>query len=266
MKIQLLSDLHLEFKALTLSDSEADAIVLAGDIDIGTKGLDWARATFPDKPIIYVLGNHEYYRHTYPKLVREFLAAAKDTNVHVLENQALTLGDVTFHGATLWTDFELFGDPRIAGHECQQSMTDFKKIRREPGYSKLRSIDVALIHKRSLAWLKESVAQSTSRHNVIVTHHAPSLQSVPAHYKDDMLTAAYASNLKQIITDLAPDAWLHGHLHNSSDYWIKNCRVVCNPRGYPHECNPDFDPALLIEVGQQLAEISGGRGGVLPMG
>jgi len=251
LKIQLLSDLHLEFKALKLPSSEADVIVLAGDIDIGSKGLGWARTTFPDKPVIYVLGNHEYYRHTYPKLVREFLAAAQDTNVHVLENQAITLGDVAFHGATLWTDFELFGDPRIAGHECQQSMTDFQLIRREPGYSKLRSIDVALIHQRSLAWLKESVTQSTRRHNVIVTHHAPSLQSVSAGFKDDMLTAAYASNLEQVITDLAPDAWLHGHLHSSSDYWIQSCRVVCNPRGYPHEGNPDFDPTLLVEVGDE---------------
>lgn len=249
MKIQLLSDLHLELKALTLAGSEADVIVLAGDINIGTKGLEWARVTFPDKPVIYVLGNHEYYRHTYPKLVREFLAAAQDTNIHVLEDRAITLGDVTFHGATLWTDFELFGDPRIAGYECQQSLTDFKKIRREPRYSKLRSIDVALIHKQSLAWLKKSVTQSTSRHNVIVTHHAPSLQSVSASFKDDMLTAAYASNLEQIIAELAPDAWLHGHLHNSSDYWIRSCRVVCNPRGYPHECNPDFGPTLLIDVG-----------------
>lgn len=232
-----------------MPDSRADVIVLAGDIHVGTRGLDWARSTFTGKPVIYVLGNHEYYRHAYPKLARLLIAAAAGTHIHVLENRAVTLEGVTFHGATLWTDFELFGDPRIAGYACQQVMTDFKTIRRVPGYSRLRSLDAAMIHKESLTWLTESVTQSTSRHNVIVTHHAPSLRSVPDHYKEDIVTAAYASDLERLIDRLSPDAWLHGHIHSSSDYRIGQCRVVCNPRGYPRQMNPGFNPALEIEIG-----------------
>lgn len=250
MKVLLLSDLHLEFEEFPLEGTAADVVVLAGDIHAGKKALPWILSSFPDKPVIYVLGNHEYYGQAYPKLARELVAATEGSHIHVLENRAVTLGGVTFHGATLWTDFQLFGDPRIAGFECQQVMTDFKKIRREPRYAKLRSLDVAMIHQQSLAWLKDSVAGSKSLHNVVVSHHAPSLRSVPARLQEDVATAAYASHLDGLIAELAPDAWLHGHLHASSDYWIGGCRVVCNPRGYPGELNPGFDPALVIEVGR----------------
>lgn len=249
MKIRLLSDLHLEFEDRILEDSPADVVVLAGDIHIGKRGLAWIRSTFLKTPVIYVLGNHEYYGHTYPKLARDLAAATEGSNIHVLENRAVTLDGVTFHGTTLWTDFELFGDPRVAGHECQQIMTDFRKIRREPSYSKLRSLDAALIHKLSVRWLKESISGSTSRYNVVISHHAPSLRSVPAKLHDDMTTAAYASHLDGLIAEFNPDAWLHGHVHASSNYRIGNCRVVCNPGGYPGQVLPDFDPSMTIEIG-----------------
>lgn len=250
MRIRVLSDLHLEFASRNLDDLSSDVVVLAGDIHIGKKGLEWICSTFPKTPVIYVLGNHEYYRHSYPKLARELVAATQGSNIHVLENRAVTLDGVTFHGATLLTDFELFGEPRVAGYECQQVMTDFKKIRREPTYSKLRSLDVALMHQLSVRWLKESIASSNSRLNVVVSHHAPSLRSVPAHFHNDISTAAYASHLDGLVSDLAPEAWLHGHVHASSDYLIGACRVVCNPGGYPGQNIPGFDPNLEIEVGR----------------
>lgn len=249
VKVLLLSDLHLEFEEFSLGRAGADVVVLAGDIHAGKKALAWIRSNFPDTPVVYVLGNHEYYGKAHPKLARELVAATAGSHIHVLENRAVTLEGVTFHGATLWTDFQLFGDPRMAGFECQQVMTDFKKIRREPRYARLRSLDVALIHQQSVAWLRESFSGS-SRPNVVVSHHAPSLRSVPAQLHHEIATAAYASHLDGLIAELAPEAWLHGHLHASSDYRIGGCRVVCNPRGYPGELNPGFDPALLIEVGR----------------
>src|SRR5690606_38950499 len=103
---------------------------------------------------------------------------------------------IRFHGATLWTNFELFGDPRVAGYECQQKMNDFRRIRKEPSYSKLLARDVSGIHHRSLKWLGESLRCSDKAVNVVVTHHAPSLRSVPIHYQSDIVSAAYASNLE----------------------------------------------------------------------
>lgn len=146
MRIKILSDLHLEFEALNCDDHGADVVVLAGDIHVGTQGLEWAKASFTQAPVIYGLRNHEYYKQKYPSLVTRLKDLAKGTNITILENESLEVNDVVFHGCTLWTDFNLFGNPISAGYECQHVMNDFKKIRREPSYSKLRAINVAQIH------------------------------------------------------------------------------------------------------------------------
>lgn len=46
MRINLLSDLHNEFSPFTSEVLEADVVILAGDIDVKTRGLDWAKRTF----------------------------------------------------------------------------------------------------------------------------------------------------------------------------------------------------------------------------
>lgn len=248
MKIQLYSDLHLEFEAFESAYDKADVVVFAGDIEIGVKGIRWLNSIGIDKPIIYVLGNHEYYKNTYPSLLSKAKEEIAGSNIHLLENESINIDGVNFHGCTLWTDFELFGDPRIAGYECQQVMTDFKKIRKLPGYSKLRALDVSLIHHKSRQWLSDSLKSSTGP-NVVVTHHAPSVQSAPEKHKEDIVTSAYASNMEAFIKEHEPNIWLHGHMHNSSNYLVGSCRVVCNPRGYKGEFNPDFKHEMLIDVG-----------------
>jgi len=101
MRIHILSDLHLEFAPFQLVQSDADVIVLAGDIHTGANGFKWIRETFPKQQIIYVLGNHEFYGQKIPKLTEELKAVAVGTNIHVLENDAIEIGDVIFLGATL---------------------------------------------------------------------------------------------------------------------------------------------------------------------
>lgn len=248
MKVQILSDLHIEFEDFKTDFLNSDVVVLAGDIHLGTKGVEWALESIKDKPVLYILGNHEYYKQTYPKLTRKIREVIEGTNVILLENETIVVNGVTFHGATLWTDFELFGDPRIAGYECQQQMTDFEKIRKEPGYSKIRALDVSVIHKRSLRWLAKSITSSSTEQNIVVTHHGPSLLSVPEQYKQDIITAAYVSNLETFVEGYKPNLWVHGHLHNSSDYNISGCRVVCNPLGYPGERNRDFNSQFIVNV------------------
>ncbi|TQV76713.1 phosphoesterase [Aliikangiella marina] len=244
MKIHLLSDLHLEFHDFSYQDIGADVLVLAGDIHTKDRGVRWALNNIINRPVIYVLGNHEYYGKTYPKLLAELKKLTKHTNIHVLENEVLKVGHVNFLGCTLWTDFKLFGDPKIAGYHCQQKMNDYKKIKRLPNYSKLRSIDTAIIHKRSLDWLGKSLERHRGETNVVVTHHAPSIHSVPGDCRGDFTTAAYTSALDDFIKTHSPKFWLHGHLHNTSDYFIGESRILCNPRGYPDEENVQFDPGF----------------------
>jgi predicted phosphodiesterase len=109
MKIQVLSDLHLEFIPFQPLITDADVVVLAGDIHLGTEGLQWAKEIFTDKIVIYVLGNHEYYYHTTPTLIHQLRQLAIHSQVHVLENESIEIEGVKFFGCTLWTDFKLWG-------------------------------------------------------------------------------------------------------------------------------------------------------------
>ena len=249
MTIQIASDLHNEFGQLDFKIAKADLIILAGDVNVGMKGLDWLLSKNIETPIIYILGNHEYYSNAYPKLIGKLKTKAEGTNVRVMENEALTFNDVTFHCATLWTSFEIFGDPRIAGYEAQQKMNDYKKIRVAPAYSKLRSLDTHRIHHRTKLWLERSLDESKTLNNVVVTHHAPSTKSVPEHFRDDILSAAYASDLEPLILDKKPNLWIHGHIHQHSDYQIGDTRILCNPRGYPDEPQRGWKEKFTLEIG-----------------
>lgn len=248
MKIKVLSDLHHEFGSIDLSFDGVDVVVLAGDVNLGTKGIEWIKATIRHIPVIYVLGNHEYYKGTYPKTLGAIASAAEGTNVHVLENKAIVIGDITFHGATLWTDFALLGDSRTNGSICQERMSDYKLIRRDPSYSKLRSIDTFLIHKGSLAWLRTSLASTGTKKNIVVTHHAPSSRSIPEHFRGNVLSSAYASDLDDFINEFQPQYWIHGHVHVPIEYAIGSTTVLCNPHGYMHEPFNGFDKDRVIEV------------------
>ncbi|OYD93727.1 phosphoesterase [Nostoc sp. 'Peltigera membranacea cyanobiont' 210A] len=247
MKIHILSDLHLEFQPFNIPDMNTDIVVLAGDIDLRERGIKWAIQNIPNKPVIYVLGNHEYYGSAYPRLVEKLKDYSLGTNVHVLENDLVTIEGINFLGCTLWTDFKLFGEPRMAGVEASQVMNDYKKIRLSPQYSKLRTIDTALICKKSVNWLKNTLSGLSGK-TIIISHHAPSVKSIPFQYKEDILSAAYASNLDTLVEESGALLWIHGHIHNQLDYQIGLTRVICNPRGYPDEPNNCFNPGLSVEI------------------
>ncbi|MEG3860085.1 metallophosphoesterase [Microcoleus sp. herbarium12] len=248
MKIQILSDIHIEFQPFDITETDSDVIILAGDIHVGDKGVIWVLNNIQHKPVIYVLGNHEYYGNAYPKLITKLKDICKDTNIHLLENDLVSIKDVVFFGCTLWTDYELFGNASYAGLEASQRMTDYKKIRLSPSYSKFKSIHTTIIHRKSLCWLTKALEENKLSKTVIITHHAPSKKSIPAADEKDILSAAYASNLDGFVAKSGAKLWVHGHIHNQLDYKIASTRVICNPRGYPDEPNDCFDPELVIEI------------------
>ncbi len=248
MKIRLLSDLHIEFGAFEATSQGVDLVVLAGDLHLGTRGVEWIQEQRFSCPVIYVLGNHEHYGSTYPKLTRRLKAAAGGGDLFVLEKERLDLDGVAFHCTTLWSDFALFGNPWLAGNECQQYINDFRKIRLEKSYAKMTPVDAAALHRDALKWLGESLIGSAARTNVVVTHHAPLARSLPEKYTRELTAAAYASDLGTFIVAHHPDYWLHGHIHTPVRYTFEGCQVICNPRGYPGEESRDFDPGLIIEL------------------
>ena len=257
MRILILSDLHLEFSSFDIDAANADAIVLAGDIHLGTRGIPWIQAQCRDLPVIYVPGNHEFYKGEHSRVLRDLRAACAATpNIHLLDMDKITIGDVEFLGATLWTDFALY---RSTGHGglaaegyAAQGMSDFTgAIRFETHgvFRKLQPRDTIRMHIAARQWLNTELQVPTQRKRVVVTHHAPSERSVAPQYRGDRLTPAYASNLDALV-HLA-DLWIHGHMHESADYAVGKCRVICNPRGYAPKGrsaeNSAFNAGLTIQ-------------------
>ncbi|PUV24085.1 metallophosphoesterase [Sphingobacterium athyrii] len=248
MKIHIVSDLHREFGYNDFNLRVADVLVLAGDIDLGVKGIHWLKSLSLDIPIIYVLGNHEYYKGAYPKTLFKIQDAASNSNIHVLENESLEIDHVCFHGCTLWTDFSLNGNPAVYGSLCQNRMNDYKKIRLGDNYAKLRSIDTFKIHQTSRQWLEKSLSTSQAKHDIVVTHHAPSIQSLPTKYLDDPISAAYVSDMEDFIVKYQPSYWIHGHVHTPVNYKIGSTEIICNPHGYINEAYNGFNNNLIIEI------------------
>ena len=249
MKIHIISDLHLEFgSGDTIDMNCSDLLIIAGDLHTKTNGLKWLNDNI-EIPCIYVLGNHEYYKTSYPKNINKIKELANN-NIHVLENESIVIDNITFHGTTLWTDFMLFGSNKQMSCmlECEENMNDYKKIRKDPSYSKLKANDTYRIHKKSLEWLDESLSNSKTNKNVVITHHAPSIKSIPSKYLDDLTSSAYASNLEDFIVKHNPNYWIHGHIHEPIEYMINDCEVICNPHGYISDEYNGYDKNLIIDV------------------
>ncbi|HEX2080587.1 MAG TPA: metallophosphoesterase [Longimicrobium sp.] len=247
MRIHLLSDLHTEFVAFDPPQTDADVVVLAGDISTGTKGIALARTWFPDQPVLYVAGNHEYYRESIPRLNHKLRAAADGAGVHFMENRQLVIGGVRFLGCTLWTDFELFGERHTSMAAAQAAMNDFRLIRVDPAYRRFHPADARAIHHHSLKWLLERLDEPFDGATVVVTHHAPSLRSVHSAFREHPATPAYASDLEWLLDGRAA-LWVHGHTHLCVDYEIGGTRVASNQRGYPDDAVEGFDAGKILQV------------------
>lgn len=248
MRLRVLSDLHHEHFPnghRMLPTAEADVVVLAGDIHEHLQGLHWAREEFPDSEIIYVAGNHEFYHSDLPELVQAMRNLARALNIHFLEQDAVVVGNVRFLGATLWTDFQLYGDraSALAYEQADLLMPEFSSVDYfgQP-FTPAKSRE--LCHA-SCEWLAAELAQPFAGPTVVVTHHAPSPRSIPADYVGDALSPAFASNLDGLAERC--DLWIHGHVHACLDYRIGAARIVANPGGYPGEDN-GFDPCRVIDL------------------
>lgn len=244
MKLLVYSDLHLDLYPLKLQLDPnflktIDVVVLAGDITEGTKGLPWARETFPDKAIVYVDGNHEFYGQNWDKHGDAMRELAREHEIQYLEKDAVTIGGVRFLGCTLWTDFALHGaDTKLeAMSTARQRMSDYKRIKISPQPElywqrkhRLFPAMAARRHQESRQWLEEQLSQGDPQNTVVVTHHAPHLQSIPEDFAEHPLSPCYASNLDGLMGRAS--TWIHGHIHDSVDYRVRGTRVVSNPRGY----------------------------------
>jgi predicted phosphodiesterase len=250
MKLNVLSDLHLSLGALAMPENEADVVVLAGDIGRPKEAIAWASGFV--KPVLYVPGNHEFYGGSIAGTVEELKRLSAGTTIRVLDDDEVIIDGVRFLGATLWTDFMLFGEGEkraAAMQEAQRFMRDFSRIR--IGEAPFTPEASAARFTRHAAWLGSRLAERHAGPTVVITHHAPSPRSVHPRFAGSLMNACFVSDAERLLDGSRARLWIHGHTHDSFDYFVNGTRVLCNPRGYAKNGvneNPAFDANLLAAV------------------
>ena len=254
MKLNILSDLHLSVGALDPPSTDADAVILAGDLARPDEAIAWASAL--RKPVLYVPGNHEFYGGSIAGTRAALARCAAGTNVRLLDDTEAIIDGVRFLGTTLWTDFRLFGDgvQRTNAMEAgRRFMRDFTRIRNtDDSPSPFAPADAAELFDVESRWLEARLATRFAGPTVVITHHAPSRRSIHPRFADSPLNACFVSGAEHLLDGEQVQLWIHGHTHDSFDYVVNGTRVVCNPRGYaPNGVNENarFDANLCVDVG-----------------
>ena len=263
IRLLILSDLHLEHRpSWSLPDGSPDfnVAIFAGDIAGSPREAVEILLTQPalaKRPIVYVPGNHEFHGGEIEARLSEGCAATVGTRVNMLDRETVVINGARFIGAILWTDYDFFpGIKDEAMIYAAKSLEDHRAIRIRRGARSLAftPADALARHVADLAYIESELARPFAGPTVVVTHHAPHRKSVAFEHLDNMLTAAYVSDLSATIERGKPRLWAHGHTHASFDYEVGGCRIVCNPEGYclgdrgPEKENPKFNERLVIEV------------------
>lgn len=256
MKIRIMSDIHNDVNyefPFSLSDVNKFTIV-AGDISGSINDtIRWVNNNM--KNGIIIGGNHSGYSESKKSLqeidkdLSEYYKLSD--NVSYLQNAYKIIDDIVFIGATLWTDFKLYGE-NFQIWDMQNAvkyMNDYRYNHFSDNNEKriLRPEDTLNMFNKSIKFIEETAKKFPDKKIVVITHHAPSIKSIASKYLNGYANACYASNLEQFILDNSNiKLWVHGHVHSNFDYMIGDCRVVCNPRGYEryqenYEFNPDFE-------------------------
>ena len=254
MKIQILSDLHNEFYGNympipNIVSTDADIIILAGDIDKGTKGVVWAieQSKKLNKPIIYVPGNHEYYGYEMEHLLVEMRWEAEGTEVYVLNNNSINILGVRILGATLWTDYMV--DPKTSQDKAMKivgtSLNDHYLI--TYGNKKFTTADALDLHNQSKNWLETELEKDIKIPTVVVTHHGPSSFCQHITFPLGAISTGFHSNLDTLVGKA--DLWIYGHTHSNLDTIVQGTRLVANQYGYvARELAKDFNPKFIVEI------------------
>jgi hypothetical protein len=271
VKIQLLSDLHLEGHPHYFPRPAPDAqmLVLAGDIGSYQTGSllagdDFGLERFSPKrgwpvPVLYVPGNHEYDNLDFDEAHERLRATCERLGITWLEREVLSFAGVRFIGTTLWADFDaLVTDRERARQDGELVRRKRDKAFRAANYYLEKTgttrggepmlapgwREQALVCRH---WLRRALSEPFEGTTVVVTHFAPSLRSADPRYGLTPGTAGFCNALDELLP--LAQLWLHGHLHCQQDYVAAGCRVVANTLGYAVRGEQQgFREQLVLEV------------------
>ncbi len=223
-----------------LAAAKIDLLLLPGDIGVGTEGLEYAdaAATFLRVPILYAVGNHEYYRREIIELNREIETsmACNSGRVTFLERRCahLTVSgrQITILGTSLWTDYAATHDVDAAMAAARWHLNDHRLI--QIGTRRFHPEDALELHTQAREWLAAEIpaARANADFVIVMTHHAPIIEANPPQYIGGELSPAFVSEMRAEILDWQPDLWVWGHTHHSMTTEIGRTRLVSAQRGY----------------------------------
>ena len=256
MRLQLLSDLHLETERFEPAPApDAEALVLAGDVDATWAGFE-RFANWP-VPVLLVAGNHEFDFREWNGAWPQLRTHVERFGIRLLERETTELTGrdgrrVRLLATTRWSDFDLFGPAQR--ERAQRSAAYFMRL-----MSATRDgapFDTEAVRAEALAcrqWLAEALLRPHDCDaTLVVTHFGPSVRSADPRYGRQPSTACFCNDDDELIP--LADVWLHGHLHCCHGYRVARpqggfTRVVCNARGLESKGEgEDFDPLCVIEV------------------
>lgn len=263
MKFKYMSDLHGTVSFIPNVPQKDTVLLLAGDIHEASKKnqyetlIMYVCSIF--KEVVLICGNHEYYGKniiSIEKYLNEL--SNKIDNFTFLANSSTVIDDVAIVGSTLWTDFD--NNNPVLKYDAKMYMNDYSSIRCgdsvTPWQRPLSPDIVYGIHLDSKKFIQNELDKLKDLgydKRIVMTHHAPSWQSVHSSYVGDKFNGCFVSDMDDFIINTNPDIWIHGHVHNSFDYNIGNTRILCNPRGYEHRYtakyeNQNFNQNLVFEL------------------
>ena len=256
MRIQVISDIHLEFSGMErelnpVACNSRDLLIVAGDLCEGTNGFDWLGEQLEYSPVVFVTGNHEYYGHDIDDvdaLYREF--EHQNPGFYFLQKNTVDINGIRIAGCTFWTDFT-----DVDGWHKQQmrrAMTDFAGAITKRQTLLTPDISAGINYDHRM-WLKQQ-----KDIDIVVTHHAPTTQSITDYWREHgkLLNPAFAANADAIIEELAPAYWIHGHMHSYLRYWhndaVDGTQILCNPVGYggSYQERSGWSDDLIITIGE----------------
>jgi predicted phosphodiesterase len=277
MRIQLISDLHLENYPAFVPDAapDVDVLILAGDIGSYQEGTlleddDFGLTRFsPRRPgsqwprVFYLPGNHEFDSLDYDATYLKLRSTCDALGIEWLERETITVGSVRFIGTTLWSDFEALAKSKAT---MAEQMKALEKAYRAANFylsknttfrngKPMLAEDMRVLAHACQNWLADALAVPFDGATVTVTHFAPTLGSADPRYGITPGTAGFCNSLDHLLA--LSDVWMHGHLHCANDFLVSGvedgkpftCRVVANPRGYPEKGeDKDFQEKFVLEL------------------
>ena len=262
-RILFYSDLHTEVRGFTPPDPDSlparpDVLVLAGDTGAHDSAVAQAArlGVHFSCPVALVAGNHEFY-NAHIELTEQRLRAEANQVAHTGADVRVLGGDgaVVTHvgplriiGATLWTDYDLYGAPAPAMNAARRMMNDHRLITCGADKRSFQPEDALDLHVRDRAAILAELARPHDGPTLVVSHHAPVRGATHPMYGTHPLNAAFASGLEHSLGEQAYDALIYGHTHNGLEPVLpRGQRVLTNARGYPGEAT-SFDPRRMIEL------------------